>query len=134
MSKKMSCGGFLIDNESLVEQDGILKTNFSVNEFNVVLTPNSEVDLNGTMDKTMSEIYEAWQSGKRIIFNISLGERTAIVEATLVSGYTSYTYPSFEAYVIDPSVLAIMYARTGYSDNGEDNTYDVTLYQLAPIT
>ena len=102
--------------------------------FNVALTPNSAVDLSGTMDKTISEIYEAWQSGRRIIFNVSLGEKTAIVEATLVSVHTSYTYPSFEAYIIDPSVPAIMYACTEYSDNGEANTYATTLYQLAPVT
>jgi len=104
--------------------------------FVVTLTPTS-LDYSGTMDKTVAEIYAAWQAGKRIIYRVYSSETEyADVEVTMVFTDEIYTYPSFNAFIImaesDPPVL--IFAFTGADNDGTVATYGTTIYQLTPLT
>ena len=67
----------------------------------VNLTPLYD-DFSGEMDKTRAELYAAYQAGQRIIYRVWMGEGEYIeADVTMVYTNTNYTYPSFNAFIID---------------------------------
>ena len=92
-------------------------------------------DLSGTMDKTIAEIYEAYQSGKRIVFRVMSLEGHMDVDCTARWFNNEVTYPSFNGFVItDNGAHMIVNAFTGATNNGEGMNYGTTIYPLTPAT
>lgn len=116
-------------------EDGIENAN---EPFIVTLTPTAQ-DYSGTMDKTVAEINAAYEAGRKIVFRVySSAARFNEVEVTVVYKDGSYTYPSFNAYLIvvadSVGFDGIIFAFTGTSDDSTKNTYSTTVYPLTPMT
>ena len=102
--------------------------------FLVTLTPTA-ADYSGTMDKTVAEIYAAYQAGGKIVFRMYTDASVYIdVPVQLVGTDADYTYPSFEANVIQAGTNLMVLARTVTTDDGTKNTYSTTVYTLTPAT
>lgn len=128
MEKKMSCGGFKT-NSSLVEEEGVLKVN---SPFIVTLHP-AEGSYSGAMDKTVSEIYEAYQDGRKIMFYFEV-EGAGSMEIDVTSrgnGSPAGTYPSFNGLCFTNNE-EIMLIYTGFTNDGTSNSYDAVVYSLTP--
>lgn len=101
--------------------------------FVVTCTPTAE-DFSGVMDKTVSEMYEAYLAGRRILFKIMESETSWIMVECTVQYFTDAQYPSFNAYfVTDSPFNAIVYLYTGTTDNGERDDYGIVIYPLTPM-
>ena len=106
----------------------------AVNKFIVTLTPTS-LDYSGTMDKTVSEIYAAYQAGKQIVFRIITGVSTFIdVSINCVGVSQDATYPLFQAYLLNTNNSSIIWAGAGNTSEGTENTYSTIIYSLTPAT
>ena len=104
--------------------------NSAVNAFVVNLTPTG-MDYSGTMDKTIAEIYAAYQAGQRIVYRVWMGEGTYTdVEVTMVYTNASYAYPSFNAFIIDETNNLLVEAATGATDDGTKDQYYTNVYPL----
>ena len=102
--------------------------------FVVTLTPTA-LDYSGTMDKTVAEIYAAYQAGKKIVFRLATAADTHIdVDVTLVGSGDDYDYPSFEGYVINSTNNVLIWAGTGVTDDDTKATYSTVIYTLTPAT
>lgn len=103
------------------------------NHFIVTLTPTAE-DFSGTMDKTVAEIYEAYQSGKRIVFRVMTEDGHMDVDCTARWSYNEITYPSFNGFILmnDGGANMLVFAATGVTNDGTAATYFTTLYSLTP--
>lgn len=101
--------------------------------FVVNLTPTAQ-DFSGTMDKTVAEMKTAYQAGQRIVYRVwmSEGEYTE-AEVTMVYTKTSYTYPSFNAFIIDDGNNLLIEAATSATDDGTRDYYFTKIYPLTPI-
>lgn len=105
--------------------------------FIVTLTPTAQ-DLSGTMDKTVAEINEAYEQGRKIVFRVySSATVFNEVEVTIVFK-ASATYPSFNAYLIATADYTgfdgIVFAFTGRTDDGTKSTYSTNIYPLTPMS
>ena len=93
----------------------------------------TELDFSGTMDKTVAEIYAAYQAGKSIVFRLW----TAVDSHFDTVGTMFWTsgdraYPSFNAFVVvSDSYDAIVFAYTGATNNGATATYGTSIYPLS---
>ena len=106
----------------------------AVNKFIVTLTPTA-ADFSGTMDKTVAEIYAAYQAGKQIVFRLHTAETASIdVYVSLIGSTSSETYPSFEGYVIQPSTNLLIWAGTGVTSDGSRAAYISSIYSITPAT
>lgn len=104
------------------------------NTYVVILTPTA-LDYSGTMDKTVAEIYAAYQAGKKIVFRLATSATTHIdVDVSLVGNDSDYDYPSFEGYVIESSANLLIWAGTGVTDDDTKATYGTVIYTLTPAT
>jgi hypothetical protein len=92
------------------------------NRFVVTCTPTAQ-DYSGTMDKTPSEIDEAWNSGKSIWFKVG-SSTSPIAERTEGPDGNSYS-----AYIINGIMNTLILATTAATTN----TYITTIYQLTPL-
>ena len=100
----------------------------------VTLTPTA-LDFSGTMDKTVAEIYAAYQAGKKIVFRLATAADAHIdVDVTLVGTDGDYDYPSFEGYVIQPATNLFIWAGTEVTDDGTKDTYSTAIFALTPAT
>lgn len=103
--------------------------------FVVNLTPTS-ADFSGTMDKTVAEIYAAHLMHRKISFKIALGNNTYYETDCTARYYNSNTYPSFNGFIFttgDPIGNAAIFAYTGATNDGSDNTYGVTIFPLTSM-
>lgn len=102
-------------------------------KFIVTLTPTSP-DYSGTMDKTVAEINAAYEAGQEIVFRFVIDQNThADVTVTAVN-YSSFAYPSFDAFAIMLSANVLVYAYTSYTDDGTKQTYFTNVYSLTPAS
>lgn len=101
-------------------------------KFIVTLTPTSE-DFSGVMDKTLAEISAAYEAGQEIWLKLEAEGRGSLMErAFLGNGSPAATYPSFNARFLDASTDMMLYAFTGYTDDGTTQTYATYIYSLTP--
>ena len=108
--------------------------NNAANPFVVTLTPTAQ-DFSGTMDKTVAEIYEAYQAGKKISFRM-YSSATEYGESDLnYVGYdTNYSYPSFNGAALLGDMNILLYIYTGITNNGTTQTYSTIIYPLTPLS
>ena len=104
------------------------------NKFIVTLTPTA-LDYSGTMDKTVAEITAAYEAGQEIVFRVYTAAGT-YNEADCTIRYKSegYTYPSFNAYIVDNHTNVLLFAYTGAVDDGAKQTYSTKIYSLTPAS
>ena len=101
--------------------------------FVVTLTPEAQ-DFSGTMDYTVSEIYDAYQQGRRIIFRVEQdGVGAFEIEGYNVGYAVGYSYPSFNITFFYGDMHAFVFAATGVTDLADKNTYATTIYPLTPM-
>ena len=101
--------------------------------FLVNLTPTA-LDFSGTMDKTVAEIYEAYQAGRQIMFRLMMGNGAYMevdCSARWVDGTS--TYPSFNAVIVDDGNNLIYAAYTSTTTDGTKATYGIKAYNLNNI-
>ena len=104
------------------------------NKFIVTLTPTSP-DFSGTMDKTMAQINEAYEAGQEIVFRVITSSTSHMDVACSAQWFVDgFTYPSFNAYIVDNGNNVILFAYTGITDDGTDNTYGTNVYPLTPAS
>lgn len=116
-------------------ESGISANDTALTPFIVTLTPTAQ-DFSGTMDKTVAEIYAAYQSGKKIVFRILMGASVYMeVDCTARFANGGQVYPSFNAFIVtdSPSDMIIC-AWTGTTDDGTKNTYSTIIYPLTPMS
>ena len=116
------------------DTDQFMEDNYNVGgQLVVTLTPTAE-DFSGTMNKTVSEINKAYMRGQKIIFRAMLSQNEYMdVDVTATWKTNNATYPSFNAYIVDSSRNIIMFAFTGTTSDGDNNTYGTRLYALTPV-
>ena len=101
--------------------------------FVVNLTPTS-ANYSGTMDKTSAEIYAAYQNGDRIVFRVWMGAGEYVdADCSMKWIPGDYTYPSFNAFVIDNDNDLIIMAWTGGTNDGTNDIYYTTIYALQQV-
>ena len=130
--------GAVASNQGAANANKVLTVNSSGvvvpedNRFVVNFTPTA-LDFSGTMDKTVAEIYAAYQAGKSIVFRLW----TAVDSHFDTVGTMFWTsgdraYPSFNAFVVvSDSYDAIVFAYTGATNNGATATYGTSIYPLS---
>ena len=102
--------------------------------FVVTLTPTA-LDYSGEMDKTVAEINAAYLAGRKVVYKVAASEtRFTYADVTMVYVDGDFTYPSFNAFIIDNGNDLLMEAITLPTDNGDRNTYAVALYPLTPMS
>ena len=101
-------------------------------KFIVTLTPTA-LDYSGTMDKTVAEINAAYEAGMEIWFRLEASGRGYLMEmAGVGNSYPEATYPSFNARFLANETL--LYAGSGYTNDGTNQTYFTEIYSLTPAT
>ena len=116
------------------EMNGTVNVQFtSLDKFIVTLTPTA-LDYSGTMDKTVEEITAAHEAGQEIVFRV-MTSATSYMEVDCTARYyaNGSTYPSFNAYIVDDGGVLI-YAYTGTTNGGTNQTYFTHVYTLTPAT
>ena len=111
--KKISCGGFKIDNKTIVEEDGILKslsTSFVVAS-GVISYSNIRYDntINFTIDKTYTELIEADVSG----INIAIKSGTVIIDTVFALEYNKMSNVIIYKCVYNDFEFEIFVYKTG---------------------
>ena len=117
---------------------GIYEAIASVAEpFVVELTPTSPDLSVGMTDKTVGEIYDAYQAGKKIVFQLSVeGLPSLTVDRTAISFAATYQYPSFAATFcfLHPELggcLAFLFTPT--TNDRDYATYEADIYPLSGL-
>ena len=101
--------------------------------FVVNLTPENP-DFSGTMDKTVAEINTAYEAGQRILYRVWTGEdEYTEADVTMVYKNPSFTYPSFNAFIIDDANNLLIEALTLPVDAGTQDFYSTSIYPLTPM-
>ena len=95
-------------------------------------TPTA-LDYSGTMNKTVAQIYAAYQEGKTIVFRVYQDASSYVdAVATMVWTNGSATYPSFNGFIImDEPVNLIVFAHTIATNDGTKATYSTTIYPIS---
>lgn len=106
--------------------------------FIVTLTPTA-ADFSGAMDKTVSEIYEAWTAGKKIVFKLDISGLTSpgdyyYVECTAQYTSSDFDYPSFNAFVVNTENNMLVFVGTGTTSDPDKASYSAYSYTLSPAT
>ena len=105
----------------------------SANPFIVTLTPTAQ-DYSGTMDKTVAEITEAYEAGKRIVFKVLFYNDVMYADGNSVYYKNDEDYPSVGGYVIYLTMNALIYFFVQNTSDGTKQTYVTTIYPLTPMT
>lgn len=100
-----------------------------LNRFVVTLTPTS-ADYSGTMDKTVSEINAAYNAGRDIWFDFQAQGKSISVPCRVASSNGTDEYMSFDCSVVDLNNNLMVYAWTGYTNDGTKATYSAVVYTL----
>ena len=101
--------------------------------FVVTLTPTA-TNLSGTMDKTVGEINEAYQAGRKIVFKVTLPTYgTFYLDCNTVYGGDDSDYLGFEANVINWS--EDLFINAGFPAQNDDGSYSYSThtYSLTPV-
>lgn len=102
--------------------------------FIVTCTPTA-LDYSGVMDKTVAEIYAAYQAGQKIVFRVAVSATVYIqADCSLMGVESNYTYPSFEGYALQAVNNSLIMLETSVTNDGTKNTYSTTVYILTPAT
>ena len=92
------------------------------NRFIVTCTPTAQ-DYSGTMDKTQTEIDDAWNSGKSIWFIVGGSVAPMVLRDEGPDGN------SYSTYTINKAMNALIVATTYH----HSNSYGTKIYQLTPM-
>ena len=103
--------------------------NVAVNPFIVTLTPTAQ-DFSGTMDKTVAEIYTAYEAGRRIVFRVMQSATSYMDVDCTARWFDGTTYPSFNGFILNSDIDAFIFAHTGAVNDGTKQTYGTTIYPL----
>lgn len=101
----------------------------SVEPFIVNLIPQN-LDYSGIMDKTVGEIYNAYQEGKRLFMRVWVSGTEYMETECTARWANGATYPSFNGIIIDDNDSLAYAAYTGATDNAYKNSYIVSIYSL----
>lgn len=124
-------GVMVCDKDSDVQYYNLENMRWQLTPFIVTLTPTA-ADYSGMMDKTVVEIYEAYDAGRKVLFRVLTGAGSyAEAECTNVVSNGSDTYPSYGGYIIDINNNMLLYVWTSYTSNPDKDTYGTTIYPLA---
>lgn len=112
-NKKISCGGFKIDNKTIVEEDGILKSlNTSFVVANGVINYSNIIDnntLSFKIDKTYTELIEADVSG----ISIAIKSATIIIDTVFALEYNKMSNAIIYKCVYNDFEFEIFVYKTG---------------------
>lgn len=104
-------------------------------KFIVTLTPTA-LDLSGVADKTLNEVYDAYQAGMEIVAHIPYSGAT--VEAKLLQVIETGSYFPFFYWIAIETIqdkLMIFYNATSEDDpNPTQFNYSTLIYTLTPAT
>lgn len=102
--------------------------------FIVTITPTA-LDYSGTMDKTVAEIDAAYKAGRKVVFRVYYSA-TEYDDVNISVAYTdtAYQYPSYNGYIVNNSLNALVYAFTAVTNDGTKATYATAVYALTPAT
>ena len=103
--------------------------------FVVTLTPTAQ-NYSGVMDKTVAEINEAYEAGKKIVFKLVTGVNEYMDIFLNSVGKGTQTYPSFNALICiyDGTSDLFVNAFTGSTNDGTKATYITRIYPLTPMS
>lgn len=102
--------------------------------FIVTLTPTAQ-DFSGTMDKTVAEINAAYEAGRKIQFKVLAGaSQFMCVDCTAQYFHLPKNYPSFNVFIVNGSNDVLIFAYTGATDDGTQQTYFTRVYPLTPMS
>lgn len=104
----------------------------AANPFVVTLTPTAE-DFSGTMDKTVAEIYTAYEAGRKIVFRVMRSATTYMDVDCTARWFSVSTYPSFNGFILNSDNNALIFAFTGATNDDTAQTYGTTIYPLTPM-
>lgn len=99
MATKISCGGFDIDNDTLVEEDGVLKVKGGSSGGGVMVVHIDEEF--SALDKTWQEIHDALSQGTQCVTLYADGDD---VTQGLISSVTKGGPPGSTSYLISALV------------------------------
>lgn len=115
-------------------EGGIESANAPNAPFVVTLTPTS-LNYSGEMDKTVAEIYAAYEAGRKIVSKVVVSETEFMyTDVTMVYFDSDFTYPSFNAFIIDDGNDLLIEAATGLKNDGTSNLYTAKIYPLTPMS
>jgi hypothetical protein len=97
--------------------------------FVVVLTPTA-ADLSGTMSATVGEINEAYENGRKVVFKVNSSDHVFTADCVSQFFSNSYTYPSFNGYIIDYFRNMLILVYTGSTNDSASKTYNAKVYTL----
>lgn len=102
--------------------------------FVVTLTPTSQ-DFSGTMDKTVGEIRNAQENGRKILFHMVTGANDYIEVTASEKIGSDWPFPSYCAFVLtDTPVNALISVITPPSNDGSDTNYYTAIYPITPMS
>lgn len=105
--------------------------------FVVNLTPTSPDLSIGATDKTVGEIYAAYQAGKKIVFRMYIeGLATVVADSTFTSFAHSYQYPSFAATfcIVHPELgNCLVFLYTPDTNNIDMKEYRAFIYPISGL-
>lgn len=101
--------------------------------FIVTCTPTSQ-NYSGVMDKTVAEINEAYEAGRKIYFRVLTGANTYAEVLCAIAVKDTALYPSYGGYTIDLNNNLFIYAYTGYTNDGTMNAYGAAVFPLTPMS
>lgn len=130
-TKKTWTAGQKVKSADLNNMEGGIDA--AANPFVVTLTPTAQ-DYSGTMDKTVAEIKTAYDAGKRIFFRVMESATTYSDVAITMIYQGSYTYPSFNAFIIMEELNLLIFAATGTTDDGAKVSYVTSIFPLTPMS
>ena len=93
MTTKISCGGFDIDNDTLIEEDGVLKVKNGGGGNGVLVVHRSRIGTPPrlTLDKTWQEIFDSASTGAAFIADVAEEEvETKLVTTVYVNSGVYY--------------------------------------------
>ena len=132
-SKSFMLPVFEADNgKGLVVKNGVWAKGFP-EPFIVTCTPTSG-NYSGVMDKTVAEINEAYEAGRKIYFRVLTGANTYAEVLCTIAVKDTALYPSYGGYTIDVNNNLFIYAYTGYTNDGTMNAYGASVFPLTPAT
>lgn len=126
--KPISCGGFKIDNETIVEQDGVLKAVSGSSGGGVLVVSFIVAEGTARLDSTWQEIKDAVDAGQVVTFiPISGGETTScMLLVGLKAGDARIPYEVYIAQMAYSSGSVAFQAMT-FSGDGADSYPSVSL-------
>lgn len=130
---KFTIGGIVWDGSTWDYSDAGKASGGGSAPFIVTMTPTA-ADMSGTMDKTVGEIYEAYQAGRQIRFRIRTNNGVMEADCSARWFLGGNTYPSFNGYVLDDNANILLFAYTGATSFSENNSYGIAVYTLTPAT